>query len=71
MTMKVNIKDQYIDKFEDFMKSLPEDAIEVCTINDNSISFEESKQKVQRAINNIPSDKGLDLDSAFEKVMSY
>jgi len=71
MTMKVSIKDQYLDKFEEFMKSLPQDAIEVDTIVDNSISTDEAKIKVQKAINNISSNQGLDLDSAFEKIANY
>lgn len=29
MTMKISIKEQYIHKFEEFMNSLPKDAIEV------------------------------------------
>ena len=69
--MKVSIKDQYLDKFEEFMKSLPQDAIEVDTIVDNSISTDEAKIKVQKAINNISSNQGLDLDSAFEKIANY
>ena len=71
MTMKVSIKDQYIDKFEDFISSLPKDAIEVDTINDNSISFDDAKEKVHKAINNISLNQGLDIDSAFKKVANY
>ena len=29
MTMRVNIKDQYIDRFEDFIGTLPKDAVTV------------------------------------------
>lgn len=71
MTMKINLKEQYLDKFNEFIKSLPNDAIEVDDISDNSISIDEAKQKVQKAINNIPSNKGLDLDTAFTKVSNY
>ena len=38
MTMKVSIKDQYIDKFEDFMNSLPQDAIVVKKSLDDEIN---------------------------------
>lgn len=27
MTMKIDIKEQYLDKFEDFINSLPKDAV--------------------------------------------
>ena len=71
MTMKGSIKDQYVDRCEDFIKSLPKDAIEVDTINDNSISMDDAKKKVQKAINNISANQGLNLDSTFEKVANY
>ena len=38
MTMQVSIKDQYINKFEDFMSSLPEDAIIVKKSLDEEIN---------------------------------
>ena len=68
MTMQVRIKDQYIDRFVSFIHSLPQDAISVDKIEDNSISFQEAQNKVQKAINNISLNQGIDLDSAFEKV---
>lgn len=71
MTMQVSIQDQYIDKFEDFMSSLPKDAIEINTIDDNSISFSEAQEKVTKAINNISSNQGIDIDEAFKKVSNY
>ncbi len=71
MTMKVSIKDQYLNKFEEFKNSLPKDAIEVDTIHDNAISFDDAKNKVQKAINNISSNQGLDINIAFEKVANY
>lgn len=71
MTVKVNIKDQYLDRFDDFISSLPEGAVKVDTIDDNSITPEQAKQKVQKAINNISSNQGLDLDSAFHKITNF
>ena len=53
MTMKIDIKDQYVDQFEEFLKSLPEDAVVVNNIQEDSISFEDAKVKVQNAIDNI------------------
>ena len=71
MTMKINIKDQYLDKFEDFIRSLPNDAVKVNTMEENLISLEEAQKKVQKAINNISKKEGVDLDSAFDKVVNY
>ena len=70
MTMKICIKNQYIDKFDNFINTLPEDAIKVDILNDNSISFDEAKQKVKKAINNISLNQGLDIDSAFKKILN-
>jgi len=71
MTMRVSIKDQYVEKFEDFISTLPSEAVQVDTIDDDAISFEKAQLKVQKAINNISSNQGLDLDRAFEKVANY
>jgi hypothetical protein len=71
MTMRVNIKDQYVDKFEDLIATLPKDAIEIDTIDEHSISFNEAQLKVQNAINNISLNNGIELDEAFEKIASY
>jgi hypothetical protein len=71
MTMRVNIKDQYLDKFEDFISSLPNDAVEINTMEENSISLEDGQKKVQRAINNISKNEGINLDNAFGKVVNY
>jgi len=71
MTMRVNIKNQYLDKFEDFISSLPNDAVEVNTMEENSISLEDAQKKVQRAINNISKNEGIKLEDAFDKVVNY
>lgn len=71
MTMQINIKDQYLEKFKEFINSLPSDAVEIDNISDNSISLDEAKQKVQKAINNISSKQSLDLDTAFTKLANY
>ena len=68
MTMRVEIKDQYMDKFKNFIKTLPKDAVEINSITDNSISFEQAQEKVQNAINNINYDKSLNLEDAFLKI---
>ncbi len=71
MTMKIDLKEQYLDKFKDFVDSLPSDAIKVDNIEDDSITMDEAKEKVNKAINNISSNKGLDIDEAFDKVVNY
>jgi len=38
MTMRVSIKEQYIDKFEDFMDSLPKDAVTIKKSLDEEIN---------------------------------
>lgn len=62
------MKDQYIDKFQNFIKTLPKDAIEINSITDNSISIEQAQEKVQNAINNINSNKSLNLEDSFLKI---
>lgn len=69
--MKIDLKEQYLDKFKDFVDSLPSDAIKVDNIEDDSITMDEAKEKVNKAINNISSNKGLDIDEAFDKVVNY
>ena len=71
MTMRINIKDQYLDKFDDFISSLPNDAVEVNTLEENSISLQDAQKKVQRAINNISKNEGIELEDAFNKVVNY
>ncbi|MDY0052761.1 MAG: hypothetical protein RBR65_09495, partial [Aliarcobacter sp.] len=38
MTMKIDIKEQYLDKFEDFINSLPKDAVVVKKSLDDEIN---------------------------------
>ena len=71
MTMQVKIEDKYLNKFNDFVNTLPKDAIEINSVNDNSISFEQASQKVQKAINNISLNNGLNIDDAFSKVLNH
>ncbi len=67
MTMKASIKDQYIDKFEDFKNSLPKDTITIKKSLDDEI--------IQR-VNDYRSDKmktvpfGTGLDRIREELVS-
>ena len=69
MTMQVSIQDEYIEKFKQFMNTLPKGAVKI--ESDNLISFEEAQQKVQKSIDGISLNQGLDLDSAFKEVSNY
>ena len=59
MTMKIDIKEQYLDKFEDFINSLPKDAVMVKKSLD-----EEINQRVQEYksgnMKTVPFGTGLD-----------
>jgi len=71
MTIQISIKEQYIDKLNQFLNSLPKDAIEIKTISssDNSITFKEAQAKVEKALEEIPFNKGVLLEEAFSKVL--
>lgn len=70
MTMKIDIKDQYLEQFKALLKTLPEDAVHFDTISDNSISFEEAQNKVENSIYSLSKNKGIALDIAFDKVLN-
>lgn len=69
-SIRLNIDDSIYDKLIDFLQILPKEKIEIVSDEDIvSISFEEAKHKVTRAINNISNDQGVDLNTAIEKVL--
>jgi len=69
-TIQLNIDDSIFDKFMGLLEILPKDKIEVATQKEYpSISFEEAKLKVQRATNNIPTNQGIALGQAIEKIL--
>ena len=70
MLLQITIKEQYIDKFKEFVNTLPSGAIEITNLSyDDSISFEEAQRKVKNALNNLPLNQGISLNDAFEKVL--
>ncbi len=70
-TLRLKIDDSVFDKFMGLLDMLPKDKVSVLeNVNDNSISFEEAKTKVQKAINNIPQNSGINFDDAFDKVLN-
>ncbi len=68
-TLQLEIDDSIFDKFMGLLDILPKEKISVST-ESNSISFEEAQSKVQNSINNIPSNKGIGIDEAFDKVLN-
>ncbi len=69
-SIRLNIDDSIYDKLIGFLQILPKEKIEIVSDEDvMSISFEEAKHKVSRAINNISNDQGIDLNTAIEKVL--
>ena len=69
-TIKLNIHDSIYDKLLGLLEILPKDKLEIIEDNDYpAISFEEARQKAERAINNIDKNEGISLDEAFNKVI--
>lgn len=69
-TIRLTIHDAIYDKFMGLLEILPKDKIEVIEENEYpAISFEEAKLKVERAINNISKNEGIELSSAIDKVI--
>ena len=70
-TLQLKIDDSIFEKFMGLLDMLPKDKVSVSeNCNDNSISAEEAKLKVQNAINNISQESGIEIDDAFEKVLN-
>jgi hypothetical protein len=70
-TLRLKIDDSIFEKFMGFIDILPKEKISVSEdFEHNSISFEEAKEKVQNAINNISNNDGIGLDEAFDKVLN-
>jgi len=68
-TLQLKIDDSIFEKFMGLIEILPKNKISIVeSVDGNTISFEEAKSKVQKALNDISQNKGLDVDEAFEKV---
>lgn len=59
MTMKIDIKEQYLDKFEDFINSLPKDAVIVKKSLNDEINQRVDKYK-NGNMKTVPFGTGLD-----------
>ena len=70
-SIQLKIDDSIFEKVMTMLELLPQDKIKV---EENkyytpAITTEEAKKKVDRAINNIEKDVGLNLDDAFDRVL--
>ncbi|MGA9045717.1 hypothetical protein [Sulfuricurvum sp.] len=70
-TVRLTIHDTIYEKLMGLLEILPKDKIEIIEEKDEfpAISFEEAKLKIERAMNNIPKNEGLNLSTAIEKVI--
>ena len=68
-TIQLEIDDSIFEKFMGLLEILPKEKISIAD-ESNSISLEEAKSKVQKAINNISDESGLELETAFDKVLN-
>lgn len=59
MTMKIDIKEQYLDKFEDFINSLPKDAVVIKKSLDDEINKRVEEYKSGN-MKTVPFGTGLD-----------
>jgi len=59
MTMTVNIKEQYLPEFENFIKTLPKDAIEIKKSLDEEI-LKRSQEYRSGKMKTVPFGTGLD-----------
>jgi len=67
-TLQLQIDDSIFDKFMGLLDILPKEKIFISN-DSNSITLEEAKTKVQKAINSINENRGLNIDEAFDKVL--
>lgn len=68
-SIRLNIDDSIYDRLIGLLQILPKDKVEILSDDTISITFDEAKQKVARAVNNIVKNEGILLDTAFENVL--
>ena len=69
--LKLKIDDSVLDKFMELINKLPKDKVTILNNpSDNSVSMAEAKNKVQKALEGIPKNEGIDLEEAFKKVLN-
>lgn len=67
-TLQLKIDDSIFEKFMGLIEMLPKDKVAV--LDDNSVSFEEAKTKVLNALNNVSQNNGIEIDTAFDKILN-
>jgi len=71
-TLQLTIDDSIFEKFMKLLDTLPKEKVLISKeVDDDFISFEEAQRKVQNAINNISADSGVEMDTAFNKILAF
>jgi len=71
-TLQLTIDDSIFEKFMRLLDTLPKEKVLISKeVDDDSVSFEVAQRKVQNAINNIPADSGVEMDTAFNKILDF
>ena len=72
--VKLNIEDEFYEKFINFMGALPKKMVNIEEVNGipyyPAIGFEKAKSKVQNAIKNIDKKQGIGIDEAFKRILN-
>lgn len=68
-SIRLNIDDSIYDKLMGLLQILPKDKVEILSDDSLTISFDEAKQKVVRAVNNVSKNEGVALDEAIENIL--
>ena len=70
-SIQLKIDDSIFDKVMTMLELLPQDKIKVEDKGYDypTITNDEAKKKVEKAINNIANDSGLDFEKVFDKVL--
>ena len=69
-TIQLSIDDSVFDKFMGLLDILPKDKVSIESNKEElMIPFEEAQRKVQRALNNISSNKSISLDEAISQTL--
>ncbi|MEA2027897.1 MAG: hypothetical protein U9N49_02845 [Campylobacterota bacterium] len=73
-SVRLNIENEFYEKFIDFMSALPKNMVEIEEVDDipyyPSISLNEAKQKVQNAIEDMDKNKGMELETTFNRILA-
>jgi hypothetical protein len=70
-TLQLKIDDSIFEKFMGLLDILPKDKVSISeSFENDAISFENAKIKVQNAINNISKNDAVALDEAFHKALN-